>query len=145
MAGEMVGKVTCAQGCHPNGVLVYRLDDLRNRTAFVYATDTEHYANRMDLAIGDLAKGADLLIYDGMYTPEEYETKYKGWGHSTWEKGFELAQYAGVKKYVVFHHDPNHTDDFLEGYEAEVRDKCRAKDSRMDVRFAREKMEIALG
>src|SRR5258706_12734868 len=84
--GETIGKVTCAQGCHPNGVLVYRLDDLRKGTALVYATDTEHYANRMDMNIGDLAKGADLLIYDGMYTPEEYETKYKGWGHSTWEK-----------------------------------------------------------
>lgn len=144
-SGETVAKVTCAQGCHPNGVLVYRLDDLRKKTAFVYATDTEHYANRMDLAIGNLAAGADLLIYDGMYTPEEYETKYKGWGHSTWEKGFELARYAGVKRYVVFHHDPNHTDKFLEGYEAEVKDKCRAQDARMDVCFAREKMEIALG
>ena len=95
--GEAIAKVTCAQGCHPNGVLVYRLDDLRKGTAFVYATDTEHYANRMDLNIGDLAKGADLLIYDGMYTPEDYESKYRGWGHSTWEKGFELAQYAGVR------------------------------------------------
>jgi phosphoribosyl 1,2-cyclic phosphodiesterase len=144
-SGETVAKVTCAQGCHPNGVLVYRLDDLRKKTAFVYATDTEHYPNRMDLAIGDLAKGADLLIYDGMYTPEDYESKYRGWGHSTWEKGFELARYAGVKRYVVFHHDPNHTDQFLTAYEAEVKDKCRAQDARMDVCFAREKMEITLG
>ncbi|HKP95474.1 MAG TPA: MBL fold metallo-hydrolase [Fibrobacteria bacterium] len=144
-AGEVIAKVTCAQGCHPNGVLVYRLDDLRKGTALVYATDTEHYANRMDLNIGDLAQGADLLIYDGMYTPEEYESKYKGWGHSTWEKGFELAIYAKVKKYVVFHHDPGHTDDFLEGYEAEVKDKCRTKNPRLEVSFAREKMEIPLG
>jgi len=144
LSGETVARVTCAQGCHPNGVLAYRLDDLRKKTSFVYATDTEHYPNRMDLALGNLAKGADLLVYDGMYTPEEYESKYKGWGHSTWEKGFELAQYADVKRYVVFHHDPNHTDTFLEAYEAEVRDKCRAKNARMEVCFAREKMEFAL-
>ncbi|MEO7424942.1 MAG: MBL fold metallo-hydrolase [Fibrobacteria bacterium] len=144
LGGETIGKVTCAQGCHPNGVLAYRIDDLRKGGSFVYATDTEHYANRLDLNIGDLAKGADLLIYDGMYTPEDYEAKYKGWGHSTWEKGFELANYAGVKKYVVFHHDPNHTDDFLERYEAQVREKCRAQSPKMDVRFAREKMEISL-
>lgn len=143
-SGEAIAKVTCAQGCHPNGVLVYRLDDLKKGTAFVYATDTEHYANRMDLNIGDLAKGADLLIYDGMYTPEDYESKYRGWGHSTWEKGFELAQYAGVGRFVVFHHDPNHDDDFLERYEAEVREKCGARAPGMEVRFAREKMEIAL-
>ena len=73
-----------------------------------------------------------------------YESKYKGWGHSTWEKGFELAAYAGVRKYVVFHHDPNHTDEFLTGYEAEVKEKCRAKGASLDVCFAREKMEIDL-
>jgi phosphoribosyl 1,2-cyclic phosphodiesterase len=144
LSGEVIAKVTCAQGCHPNGVLVYRLDDLRKKTAFVYATDTEHYANRMDMNIADLAKGADVLVYDGMYTPEEYETKYKGWGHSTWEKGFEIANHAGVKKYIVFHHDPNHTDAFLEAYEAEVRDKCASSNPKMEVGFAREKMEIRL-
>ncbi len=142
--GIPIAKVTCAAGRHPNGVLVYRLDDLRNGTALVYATDTEHLPEKLDLNIGDLAKGVDLLIYDGMYTPEEYETKYKGWGHSTWEKGFELAKYAGVKKYVVFHHDPNHTDDFLDAYEAEVREKCRGKMPTLEVSFARELVEIHL-
>jgi ribonuclease BN (tRNA processing enzyme) len=79
-----------------------------------------------------------------MYTPEEYETKYKGWGHSTWEKGFEIANHAAVKTYVVFHHDPSHGDDFLESYEAEVRGKCKAQSPGMQVSFAREGMEIAL-
>jgi phosphoribosyl 1,2-cyclic phosphodiesterase len=142
--GEMAGKVTCVQGRHPNGVLVYRIDDLRAGTSVVYATDTEHYPERMDTGIGELAKGADLLIYDGMYTPEDYEKKYKGWGHSTWEKGFQIAKQAGVKKYVVFHHDPNHTDDFLESYEKEVKVKCGAEAAKMDVSFARERMEIPL-
>jgi phosphoribosyl 1,2-cyclic phosphodiesterase len=142
--GAVIGKVTCTAGKHPNGVLVYRLDDLRNGTSLVYATDTEHHPEKIDQGIGDLAKGADLLIYDGMYTPEEYETKYKGWGHSTWEKGFEIAKYAGVKKYVVFHHDPNHNDDFLDAYEAEVREKCRTKSKAIEVSFARELVEIPL-
>ncbi len=142
--GSVIAKVTCAAGRHPNGVLVYRLDDLRKKTSLVYATDTEHHSEKMDLNIGDLAKGADLLIYDGMYTPEEYEAKYKGWGHSTWEKGFELAKYAGVRKYVVFHHDPNHTDDFLDAYEAEVKGKCRAQKPALDVSFARDLVEIKL-
>ena len=143
--GQVIARVVCAAGRHPNGVLVYRLEDLRGKASFVYATDTEHYPDRLDLAIGDLAKGADLLIYDGMYTPEEYEKKYKGWGHSTWEKGFELARYAGVGKYAVFHHDPNHNDDFLDAYESEVREKCRRQQAGLDVFFAREKMEIKLG
>jgi phosphoribosyl 1,2-cyclic phosphodiesterase len=142
--GEAVARVSCVNGHHPNGVLVYRLDDLRIGRSVVYATDTEHLAGRMDLGIARLSQGADVLIYDGMYTPEDYETKYKGWGHSTWEKGFEIAKHAGVKRYVVFHHDPNHGDDFLEAYEAEVRGKCRAQAPGMEVDFAREGMEIGL-
>jgi phosphoribosyl 1,2-cyclic phosphodiesterase len=143
--GAVSAKVSCVQGRHPNGVLVYRIDDLRTGKALVYATDTEHYPERMDAAIAELAKDADLLIYDGMYTPEDYEAKYKGWGHSTWEKGFQLARHAGVKKYVVFHHDPNHGDDFLEKYETEVQEKCRKENPSLDVAFARERMEINLG
>ena len=64
------------------------------RAAFCVAPEA---AAGTDLFAAVCAKGADLLIYDGMYTPEEYETKYKGWGHSTWEKGFEVAKYAGSK------------------------------------------------
>lgn len=143
-SGETVARLDCVNGHHPNGVLVYRLNDLRARKSMVYATDTEHHGKGMDPNIAKLAHEADLLIYDGMYTPEEYETKYKGWGHSTWEKGFEIAKHAGVKRYVVFHHDPNHGDDFLERYEGEVRGKCRELSPGMKVDFAREGMVVDL-
>ncbi len=143
--GEPVARVSCIAGRHPNGVLVYRLDDLLRNSSIVYATDTEHQKNKLDEGIVALAQGADVLIYDGMYTPEEYEEKYQGWGHSTWEKGFEIARAAGVRRFIVFHHDPNHTDDFLDAYETEVRAKCRLSQPNMRVDFARELMEIELG
>lgn len=142
--GATVAHMQCVNGHHPNGVLVYRLEDAKSGRSVVYATDTEHSGAKMDQGIADLAKGADLFIYDGMYTPEEYESKYKGWGHSTWEKGFEIAKHAGVKHYLVFHHDPSHGDDFLERYEAEVRAKCKDQAPDMQVAFAREGMEISL-
>lgn len=144
-AGDsVVARMDCVNGNHPNGVLVYRINDLKSGKSVVYATDTEHTGKGMDQNIAKLAKDADVMIYDGMYTPEEYETKYRGWGHSTWEKGFEIARHSAVKQYVVFHHDPNHNDDFLEKYEVEVRGKCQAQSPGMDVRFAREGMEIRL-
>ncbi len=143
--GSPVARMDCVNGNHPNGVLVYRLNGLKSGRSVVYATDTEHRPKGMDQGIAGLAKGADLLIYDGMYTPEEYDSKYRGWGHSTWEKGFEIACHAEVKRYVVFHHDPNHDDAFLEGYEAEVKAKCARQSPDMEVLFAREGMEIPLG
>lgn len=54
----------------------------------------------------------DLMIYDGMYTEEEYP-KYAGYGHSTMEKGIELARSLKAKHLVITHLDPKKTDDIL--------------------------------
>ena len=85
----------------------------------VYATDTEHFAC-VDPTLRRLASGADILIYDAQYTPEEYPAKV-GWGHSTWEAGAELARAAGVPQLVLFHHDPGRTDSQLELIERAAR------------------------
>jgi len=61
--------------------------------------------------------GADVLVYDSQYSPEEYKTKV-GWGHSTYVEGAELARSAGVGKYVLFHHDPTRTDSQVADFEA---------------------------
>src|SRR4051794_36107836 len=61
--------ITAAPGNHPNGVWAYRVDHAGK--SIVYATDTEHYTV-VDPKLATLAKGADVLIYDAQYTPEEY-------------------------------------------------------------------------
>ncbi|MBW4521446.1 MAG: MBL fold metallo-hydrolase [Scytolyngbya sp. HA4215-MV1] len=110
---------------HPNTAIGYRIT-WQGRTA-VYATDTEHYPDHVDENLLHLARDADVLIYDACYTDEEYydpKSPRVGWGHSTWQAGLELAQAAGVKRPVMFHHDPNHSDDFLDQVEAEVQSIC---------------------
>ncbi|MBD2021972.1 MBL fold metallo-hydrolase [Leptolyngbya sp. FACHB-36] len=100
---------------HPNTAMGYRVT-WRGRTV-VYATDTEHYPDRLDENLLHLARNADVLIYDACYTDEEYhdpKSPKVGWGHSTWQEALRLAEAAGVKQPVVFHHDPNHSDDFLD-------------------------------
>ena len=57
--------------------------------------------------------GADLVIYDSTYTDEEFP-RYVSWGHSTWQEGIRLADAAGVKRLVIFHHDPGHDDAFMD-------------------------------
>ena len=96
---------------HPGGCFAYRID--YRGQSMVYATDTEHYAC-VDPALRQLADGADVLIYDSQYTPDEYSgstgRSKVGWGHSTYVAGAELARSSGVGKYVLFHHDPSRTD-----------------------------------
>lgn len=102
---------------HPNKATAYRIDHAGK--SICYCTDTEHFPDRLDQNIIDLARGADILIYDATYTDQEYD-KFKGWGHSTWQAGAKLCDAAGVKTYVIFHHDPSHDDAFMDQVAAEA-------------------------
>jgi phosphoribosyl 1,2-cyclic phosphodiesterase len=108
---------------HPGGVQAYRIE--HEGKSIVYATDTEHYAC-VDPALRALAEGADVLIYDAQYTPEEYRGDHGrskvGWGHSTYVAGAELARAAGVGRLVLFHHDPQRTDAGVLDIERRARD-----------------------
>ncbi len=110
--------VTTAPLNHPNGATGYRIDFAGKSLAYV--TDTEHVIGKPDQNVLGLIEGADLVIYDSTYTDEEFEN-HIGWGHSTWEEAVRLCRLANVRQLAVFHHDPNHDDDFMADLEHEVR------------------------
>ncbi len=96
---------------HPNGASGYRIEF--EGKSICYLTDTEHRAGELDQNILRLIEGADVVIYDSMFTEDEYQ-HCVGWGHSTWEAGADLCDAAGVGQFVIFHHDPDHNDDFMD-------------------------------
>ena len=102
---------------HPDGATGYRIE--YGGRSLCYLTDTEHVPGAPDRNILELIAGADLVIYDSMYTDVEYNT-YVGWGHSTWQEGVRLCRAAGAKRLAVFHHDPEHDDDMLDGVAREL-------------------------
>ena len=118
---------------YPGGSYGIRLED--EGVSLVVCTDIEH-VNGIDTSIVNFAKDADLLIHDGQYTTEEYQRKFKGWGHSTWQQAAEVALLANVKKLIITHHDPDHNDDFLDGLEKECQKVFP------DSLFAKEGMEV---
>ena len=106
---------------HPNTAMGYRVT-WRGRSA-VYCSDTEHFPDRLDEDVYNLALDADVLIYDAMYTDEEYHNPKSpkvGWGHSTWQEAVRMAKEARVKRVVIFHHDPAHSDDLLDRIAVDV-------------------------
>ncbi|MFV8755500.1 MBL fold metallo-hydrolase [Nannocystaceae bacterium ST9] len=108
---------------HPNGCVAWRVDHAGR--SLVYATDLEHDADRPPSELVALCRGADLLIYDAMYTPEEYAgvggPSRRGWGHGTFESGAAVAEAAGVHTLCLFHHDPSHDDAFMDALGARAR------------------------
>jgi phosphoribosyl 1,2-cyclic phosphodiesterase len=70
----------------------------------------------------DLADRADLLIHDCQYTDEEYP-QHVGWGHSGLGDTLTFARRVAARSLLLFHHDPLHSDEFLDGF----RDTAQAR------------------
>jgi len=60
-----------------------------------------------------LASGASLLIHDCQYTDAEYPS-HLGWGHSPLSDALEFGRRAHAERLLLFHHDPLHSDAFLD-------------------------------
>ncbi len=108
---------------HPVLCLGYRFE--MNGSSFIYCTDHEPYYNFMEDEetetemnqiveeqndrLAGFLKETDLLVMDSQYTEEEYES-HKGWGHSSTKHSIEIAIKSNVKRFALFHHDPDRTD-----------------------------------
>ena len=107
---------------HPNQGLGYRLEE--DGKSFVFLTDNElTYRHPGGMAYEDyraFANGADLLIHDAEYRPQDYRMT-RTWGHSVYTDAVRLALDAGVRRLGLYHHNQERTDDALE----EMVAKCR--------------------
>src|SRR5829696_3071220 len=85
---------------HPNGATGYRF--AHGGRVVCYVSDIEHSDPWPPADLTRFVERADLLIYDGMFSEDEYPS-CRGWGHSTWEKGVQLCRTANVKSLAIFH------------------------------------------
>ncbi len=68
----------------------------------------------VDPGVLELASDVDLLIHDSQFTAELLVNR-PNWGHCTPEYAAHVADSAGAKNLAMFHHDPLHGDDVLDG------------------------------
>ncbi len=93
---------------HPQGCLGFRIETPAG--IVVYATDNEPGDPQLDKNLRELAADADIFINDAQYTPAQLAGDRKGWGHSSWREGVNIAREVNAKTLVLFHHDPDSTD-----------------------------------
>jgi ribonuclease BN (tRNA processing enzyme) len=86
-------------------------------------------------------QNADILIHDTQYTHNEYMNGKIGWGHTSFEYAVNAAHKAGVKKLLLFHHDPDRSDEELDQLEQRIRTTVTGK-STMEISVAREGMVV---
>jgi phosphoribosyl 1,2-cyclic phosphodiesterase len=128
---------------HPGTCYGYRLQTPAG--SVVYMPDNELGArpprpSSLDELVR-FCRGADTLVHDAQYTEAELETR-RGWGHSTVAEACGLAEEALVGRLVLFHHDPDRTDDEVDGLVARAR--LLLDGSRVRVEAASEGLTIAI-
>lgn len=122
---------------HPQGCLGFRIETPAG--IVVYATDNEPGDAKLDESLRELAAGAEVLINDAQFTPEQLATTRRGWGHSSWLDGARLARESDAKTLVLFHHDPDSTDRMVDSILRQAREEFDS------VFAASEGMVITLG
>ncbi len=94
-------------------------------------------------ALAELCAGADVLIHDAQFLPEEL-TRHRGWGHSSYEGAADLAAEAGVKRLILFHHDPDRSDEEVDEIVRRANDYITRRAYALTCEAAYEGMTIAL-
>jgi phosphoribosyl 1,2-cyclic phosphodiesterase len=94
----------------------YRIDDGRSSVAYLsdhgpagLGPGPDGWGPYHEAALA-LAADVDLLIHDAQHTAAELPARV-GWDHSAADYPVRLAELAGARSVLLFHHDPARTDD----------------------------------
>jgi phosphoribosyl 1,2-cyclic phosphodiesterase len=130
---------------HPQGGFGFRFRE--GEKSFVFLTDNElggdNWNGRSPKDYVEFCSDADLLIHDAQFTPQEIDER-RNWGHSDYGEAFNLAHEAGVKKLMLFHHDPSRTDGQVAHIQGECAEMAKKHKSPLVIEAAREESEIIL-
>jgi phosphoribosyl 1,2-cyclic phosphodiesterase len=109
---------------HPGPTLGFRLEHGGSTAA--YLPDHEPVLPGIEgvpldwLSAGALARDADVLLHDAQYGDGEYSARM-GWGHSSVADAVAYCDAVGADRLVLFHHEPDHSDEDLEELEERAR------------------------
>lgn len=108
---------------HPGGAYGYRFEE--SGSVFVHIPDNEIDAPGASgpsfEELAEFCRGADVLSHDAQFLPEEMHER-RGWGHTEVTRACDLAVAAGAGHLVLFHHDPDRSDDELDALQARAKE-----------------------
>lgn len=148
---------------HPSFALGYRIS--QRGKSIVYISDNEPFDRRVAQSVRnvekmivdkysratgdpnerifDFVRNADVLIHDATYTPEEYVDRV-GWGHSHYLFTLKVAAEGNVKRLVLFHHDPSHSDEKVDDILRTCKKEIRNRRYKFECMAATEGVELVL-
>ena len=127
----------------PDVELFQRLRSEMEKESRVVSKEDREFAHEQDAKLLEFIKDCEVLILDSQYDATEYPS-HVGWGHSCMEDSVAFAIKAKAKRFFLFHHDPDHTDDHISRMVARARQMVAQHQSSLVVEAAREGCEVVL-
>jgi phosphoribosyl 1,2-cyclic phosphodiesterase len=117
-------RIQAASVAHRGPTLGYRVEADGNSVCYIPDHEPGLGASLAELEAEwisgfDLARDATLLIHDSQYTDDEY-LQHLGWGHCPLSDALALGRRTKAERVLLFHHDPLHSDDFLDALSGEA-------------------------
>jgi phosphoribosyl 1,2-cyclic phosphodiesterase len=142
-------RITAHAVNHRGPTLGYRIED--GDDSLCYIPDHEPGLGTPLSALDDdwisgfeLAHEATMLIHDCQYTDAEYPD-HLGWGHCPMSDALEFGRRVAAERLLLFHHDPLHSDDFLDDLAAKVTGRWQESGGRPEqVELATERRELQI-
>jgi phosphoribosyl 1,2-cyclic phosphodiesterase len=162
-------KVACARLNHPYIATAYRLTV--DGSSVVYVSDTAPFSDilfgdqfvaqppgqgaelpvadrqklaRMREGVVRLCEGADLVVYDTMFTDDDYR-RIPHFGHSRPSDAVQICREAGAKQLALFHHAPERSDAEIDAILAETRAAQKRDGGTLDIVAAYEGLDLSPG
>jgi phosphoribosyl 1,2-cyclic phosphodiesterase len=162
-------KVACARLNHPYIATAYRLTV--DGASVVYVSDTAPFSDilfedqfvaqppgpgaelpvadrqklaRMREGIVRLCEGADLVVYDTMFTPDDYR-RIPHFGHSRPSDALQICREAGARQLALFHHAPERSDAEVDAILADTKAMAKREGIGLDIVAAYEGLDLSLG
>jgi ribonuclease BN (tRNA processing enzyme) len=107
----------------------------------LFDAGSEFYSEEYVERLADFARAADVLITDCTYTDQVYPRKI-GWGHSSVSQVADLAWRARPKTLYLVHHDPDDTDEAIDGKLAQAREILAGRGGATRVEAPVERTEV---
>jgi phosphoribosyl 1,2-cyclic phosphodiesterase len=119
--------IRAASVTHRGPTLGYRIEDGGSSLAYIpdhepaLGADIDELEEDWISGFG-LARDVSVLLHDCQYSEVEYP-EHIGWGHSALPHTLAFARRVGAERTLLFHHDPLHSDDFLDDLYREARER----------------------